>query len=135
MSFLYNNNLKIEFRAVPYASSSHVLEYRISPDQDLIYEKHVSWLWGLIKFKCKCKFSTNWQRAYQFLNYPSAYLYDEGHNYLPIFIKDRKELEMFKFKYKTIGEFFAWRDKEDKREKDEWQIEHTNYLEENKEWY
>ena len=37
MSFWYQNNLKIEFRAVPY-SINHAIEYRISPDQDLEFE-------------------------------------------------------------------------------------------------
>ena len=46
MSFYYNNNLKIEFRAVPY-STSHVLEFRISPDQDLNYEVEKSFFFVL----------------------------------------------------------------------------------------
>ena len=31
------DNLKIEFRAVPYAFEKRVLEYRISSEQDLTY--------------------------------------------------------------------------------------------------
>lgn len=42
------DNLKIEFRAVPYAHEEKVLEYRISPEQDLTYYVEVSYLWGLI---------------------------------------------------------------------------------------
>ena len=55
-------DLKIEFRAVPYASGSRVLEYRISPEQDLTYYVEKSYLWGLIKFKSKCKYDTGWKR-------------------------------------------------------------------------
>ena len=132
MSFLYNDNLKIEFRAVPY-SRSHVLEYRISPDQDLNFEVDKSFLG--IKYKKKKRYDTSWHRPEIFVNYPGAYRHYEEDCYLPIIFRDRKKFENFKLKYKTIGEFFAWKDKEDKQEKDEWQIKRTNYLEEHKDWY
>ena len=132
MAFWYNNDLKIEFRAVPY-STSHVLEYRISPDQDLNFEIEKSFLG--IKYKKKKKYNTSWHQPRIFVNYPGACHRCEEDCYLPIFIRDKKELENFKLKYKTIGDFFTWKDKEEKREKDEWQTERTNYLEEHKEWY
>ena len=55
-------NLKIKFRAVPYASASRVLEYCISSEQDLTYYVKKSYLWGLINFKCKRKYNTSWKR-------------------------------------------------------------------------
>lgn len=126
---MFRRDLKIEFRAVPYASdSTHVLEYRISPDQDLTYYENVSWLWGLIKFKRKRKFSTEWVRAEQFLNYPSAYLYEEYHNYLPIFIRKRNDLELYKYNCKTIGDFYDMIDKNDAKEKAEWSKERNAHL-------
>ena len=133
MSFWYNNNLKIEFRAVPYASTSHVLEFRISPDQDLNYEVEKSFFG--IKYKKKNKYKTNWHKPRRFLNYPGAWRYDEEDCYLPIFVRNRKDLENFKSKYKTIGEFFDWIDRENKREKDEWQTEQANYAKEHIDWY
>ena len=132
MSFLYNNDLKIEFRAVPY-STSHVLEYRISPDQDLSFETEESFLG--IKYKRKRKYQTNWHQPLIFLNYPGAYHETADDCYSPIFIRKKKDLEEFKIKFKTIGEFRDWQDKEIKRERNEWQIERTNYLEEHKDWY
>lgn len=132
MSFWYNNNLKIEFRAVPY-STSHVLEYRISPDQDLNFEIEKSFLG--VKYKKKKKYSTSWRQPVKFVNYPGAYHYCEEECYLPIFVRDKNDFEKFKFKYKTIGEFFAWKDKADKHAKDEWQIERTKYLENYTDWY
>lgn len=132
MSFWYNDNLKIEFRAVPY-STSHVLEYRISPDQDLNFEVEKSFLG--IKYKKKKKYSTSWREPQQFLNYPGACHYYEDDCYLPIFIRNKKDLEEYKAKFKTIGEFFDWLNKANQCEKDEWQIERTNYLEEHKDWY
>lgn len=130
MSYKFRRDLKIEFRAVPYALDSiHILEYRISPNQDLTYEENVSWLWGLIKFKRNRKFSTKWIEAGQFQNYPSAYLYEEDHNYLPIFIREKNDLEEFKYKYKTIGDFYDMIDKHDAKEKAKWQIERDKYLE------
>lgn len=133
MSFYYNRNLKIEFRAVPYSSTSHVLEFRISPDQDLNFEVDKSFFG--IKYKKKKKYSTSWRQPKRFLNYPSAYLYDEEDCYFPICVSTRKDLENFKSKYKTIGEFFDWIDKENKREKDEWQTEQANYAEKHTNWY
>ena len=56
----YLPHLKIEFCAVPY-SSEHVLQYRISPDQDLSYEEEKNIL-GLFKIKLKKKFKTDWHQ-------------------------------------------------------------------------
>lgn len=133
MSFYYNRNLKIEFRAVPYSSTSHVLEFRISPNQDLNFEVDKSFFG--IKYKKKNKYNTSWRQPTRFLNYPSAYLYGEEDCYLPIFVRTRKDLENFKSKYKTIGEFFEWIDRENKREKNEWQTEQANYAKEHTDWY
>lgn len=133
MSFWYNRNLKIEFRAVPYSSTSHVLEFRISPEQDLNYEVEKSFFG--IKYKKTKKYETNWHQPVKFVNYPSAYLYDEENCYFPIFVSTRKDLENFKSKYKTIGEFFDWIDRENNREKNEWQTEQANYAKEHTDWY
>lgn len=70
-----------------------------------------------IKYKKKNKYNTSWRQPTRFLNYPSAYLYGEEDCYLPIFVRTRKDLENFKSKYKTIGEFFDWIDRENKRQK------------------
>lgn len=100
MSFYYNNNLKIEFRAVPY-STSHVLEFRISPDQDLNYEVEKSFFG--IKYKKKNKYSTSWRQPTRFLNYPSAYLYNEEDCYLPIFVKIGKILKILNQNIKQLA--------------------------------
>ena len=133
MSFKYKDNLKIEFRAVPF-STSHVLEYRISPNQDLNYEKEYS-IFG-IKFKLNKKFSTDWHQPFYFNNHITAYLYnkDDSTNYLPLFIDSRHELETFKLKFKTIGEFFSYYDEKEKHEIEEWTIERNNYLSNNGIW-
>lgn len=132
--FKYTKKLKIEFRAVPYAQDKHVLEYRISPNQDLSYENEISWLWGLIKFKVKHKFETNWHRACKFLNYPSAYLYEQEHNYLPVFVDDRKELKKIQTAFSTIGEFFEYMENEDQKEIDKWQQDRNKYLKDKLIW-
>lgn len=134
MSSTFRKDLKIEFRAVPYGSLSHVLEYRISPDQDLTYEEYDSWLWGLIKFKRKRKFSTEWYTAHHFLNYPSACLHEKEDNYHPIFIDTIKELNEYKQKYKTIGDFYEMIDKWNEKEISEWSIKRMNYLENHNIW-
>lgn len=129
----YFPHLKIEFRAVPY-SSKHVLEYRISPDQYLTYYVEKS-IFGF-KFQLKRKFKTNWHQPSVLINYPSAYLYskESGDPYLPIFIKNKKDLEWYKEKFKTIGEFFKYIEENEAKEEAEWKKLRDEYLENNKIW-
>ena len=128
MSFAYNKNLKIEFRAVPY-STSHVLEYRISPNQDLTYETEVN-IFGLFKIKLKRKYKTNWHQPTIITNYPSAYLYskESGEIYLPFFIREKKDLQKFKTSFDTIGEFFDFMNREEAKGEAEWQKDRNEYL-------
>lgn len=127
MSFNNKNNLKIEFRAVPY-SRSHVLEYRISPNQDLNYKKEYS-IFGF-RFTFKRKFKTNWHQPFYFKNRMTSYLYDknDSFNYFPLFIDSKYELETFKEKFKTIGQFISYFDEKEKRELHNWSIERNKYL-------
>lgn len=127
MSFKYKNNLKVEFRAVPY-STSHILEYRISPNQDLNYEKEYSFFG--FRFTIKRKFKTNWHQPFYFNNHITAYLYskNDSFNYLPLFIDSKYELETFREKFKTIGQFISYFDEKEKRELHNWSIERNNYL-------
>ena len=128
MSFAYNKNLKIEFRAVPY-STSHVLEYRISPNQDLTYETEVS-IFGLFKIKLKRKFKTNWHQPYVFNNWPGSERYskESGEPYLPMFVRDIDEFKKIQSTFKTIGEFFESVNKEEAKEEAEWQKARNEYL-------
>lgn len=129
MSFAYNKNLKIEFRAVPY-STSHVLEYRISPDQDLTYETEVS-IFGLFKIKRKRKYKTNWHQPYILVNYPGAERYskESGEPYLPMFVHDKNEFKKIQSAFKTIGEFFDYKNNKESKEEAEWQKARNEYLE------
>jgi hypothetical protein len=128
MSFAYNKDLKIEFRAVPY-STSHVLEYRISPDQNLTYETEVS-IFGLFKIKLKKKYKTNWHQPCTLVNYPGAERYskESGEPYLPMFIRDKKELKDYQTKFKTCGEFFKYTDETEAKEEAAWQKARNEYL-------
>lgn len=128
MSFAYNKGLKIEFRAVPY-STSHVLEYRISPNQDLTYETEVN-IFGLFKIKLKRKYKTNWHQPCTLVNYPSAYLYskESGEPYLPMFIRDKNEFKKIQSSFNTIGEFFDYVNKEEAKEEAKWQKARNEYL-------
>ena len=130
-------DLKIEFRAIVYTTSgSHVLEYRISPDQDLSYTKEIS-VFGLFTIKCKKHFKTNWCQPRVFSNYPTAYIYskESGGPYLPIFIYDKKDIEWYKSNFKTIGEFFDYIDKENDKEESKWREKRNEYLKNNITWY
>ena len=99
------SNLLIEFRAVPYASDSHVLEYRINPNQDLTYLKKFKILG--ISFKIKSRYRPMWTKAKRFMNGLTSYQYDvyDDIHIMPIFIRTKDDLEFYKRRYRTIGRF------------------------------
>ena len=128
MSFVYSKDLKIEFRAVPY-SASHVLEYRISPNQDLTYETKVK-IFGLFEIKLKRKFKTNWHRPYTLVNWPGSERYSKESEelYLPMFVHDKNEFKKIQSAFKTIDEFFDYVNKEEAKEEAKWQKARNEYL-------
>ncbi len=128
MSFAYNKDLKIEFRAIPY-STSHVLEYRISPDQDLTYETEIN-IFGLFKIKLKRKYKTNWHQPCTFVNWSGSERYskESGEPYLPMFVRDKDEFKKIQSTFNTIGEFFDYVNKEDTKAEAEWQKARNEYL-------
>lgn len=107
MNFQYRDDLKIEFRAVPY-NTTHILEYRISPDQDLTFIKPIKLLFGLIKFNKKSKYSTKWRQPQVFCNYTLSYKLCKEDCYVPISILFKSTVQEYNEKYKTIGEFFKY---------------------------
>lgn len=129
----YREDLKIEFKAEPYGlgGNYHVLMYRISPDQDLTYYTEYSFLG--FKFNVKKKFDTSWHKAYQYLNYPSAYTHAEPQTN-PLLFNKIEEFEEWKTNCKTIGEFFDRLDKINEKEIEEWRREREKYLSNNKTW-
>ena len=129
----YRNDLKIEFKAESYGSSGtyHVLMYRISPEQDLNYTEDRSFLG--IKYKVKKKFDTSWHEAHQYLNYPSACLYDEPQTN-PVLMRDYEEFKGWKTSCKTMGEFFDKLDKINEREIAEWEQDREKQLNNRKTW-
>ena len=124
----YSPNLKIEFRAVPY-STGHVLEYRISPNQDLTYETDIN-IFGLFKIKFKRKYKTNWHRPCIFVNWPGSERYskDSEEPYLPMFVRDKDEFRKIQSTFKTIGDFFDYVNKEEAKAEAEWQKARNEYL-------
>lgn len=99
------SNLLIEFRAVPYVSNYHVLEYRINPNQDLTYLKKFKILG--IPFKIKSRYIPIWTKAERFMNGVISYQYDayDDVHIMPIFISTKNGLEYYKRRYRTMGEF------------------------------
>lgn len=100
-------DLKIEFSAAPWIDNYYVLEYRISPHQDRTYKKTISLFFGLIKFSIKRKHSTKWQRPYKFFYCSSSYLYsfNDGFNWNPILVDDQDDLNSYKRRFDTYGQF------------------------------
>lgn len=133
-------DLKIELRAVKFSENSglHVLEYRISPDQDLKYHKEHRWFWGLVKFKTISKYSTFWKRPVTFFNGVLSKYHNENDtisNNYPIFIRKRDEFENWKNLYKTYGELMKKVNEIDKKQRSEYRIDREKILESRKTWY
>lgn len=132
MGFVYRNDLKVELKAEPFSLGSyHHLMYRISPNQDLTYYKEYSILG--IKFKLKKKFSTKWHGAYQYLNYPSAYLYSEK-PVNPVLLSDENEFLDWKNNCITMEDFFNKLGAIDEKELAKWKNDRAKYLKTNIIW-
>lgn len=131
------DSLKIEFRAVPYADESHVLEYRVSPEQDLTYYAEVSYLWGLIKFKRKKKYSTKWKQVQEFRCSLTSHYYDDDEwlNYMPIWCDSPGTLNWFKRTFQTLGAFEKYIVEREKPEREKHWKKRQKYLEDRKKIY
>ncbi len=130
----YKDDLKIEFRAIPYASK-HILEYRISPDQDLMYYNEYSFL-KFFTFRIKKKYNTNWNTVWRFFNYVTAYRYPESEVGLhPIFIYKQADLDFFKANFLTTGQFFKYLNEINNKERENYKIAREIYLKDHAVWY
>lgn len=131
------DSLKIEFRAVPYAHEEHVLEYRISPEQDLTYYVEVGYLWGLIKFKRKKKYSTKWKQIQEFHCGLTSHHYDvdDWLNYMPIWCNSYDTLNWFKRTFQTLGAFEKYLVEREKSELERYWKKRKKYLEDKKKIY
>lgn len=128
------DNLKIEFRAVPFAHDEMVLEYRISPSQDLTYYVEVSYLWGLIKFKRKKKYSTEWKQVQEFHCGLTSHYYDVDKwlNYMPIWCNNQETLNWYKRTFETFGDFKKYIADREKGEYEKYWEKRVKYLEDRK---
>ena len=121
------DNLKIEFRAVPYAHEEHVLEYRISPDQDITYYKEKR-LFGIFKY------STSWQEIKVFECGLTSHYYDVDKwlNYMPIWCNGQDTLNWFKRTFQTLGAFEKYIAEREKPELERYWRNRKKYLEDRK---
>lgn len=137
---MIKEDLKIELRAVKFSKNSglHVLEYRISPDQDLKYHKEHRWFWGLVKFKTISKYSTSWKRPVTFFNGTISKYYSENdtiNNNYPIFMYKKDDFENWKSLYKTYGELMNAINEIDNKYRLEYRIAREKFLESIRTWY
>ena len=127
-NLVYAPSLKIEFRAVPYGVG-HVLEYRISPNQNITYEAEIN-IFGLFKIKITKKYNTSWHQPYWIVNWPGSERYskESGEPYLPIVIHNKKELKDYQTRFNTCGEFFNYKHETEAKEEAAWQKARNEYL-------
>lgn len=129
-------DLKIEFRAVVYTSSSHVLEYRVDPNQDLRYDEEKS-IFGLFKITRHKKYSTSWHQPLYFFvgTLSEQYSEDDPYHLHPLFIRDKKDLVWYKSNFKTIGDFFQYVNKLENENLATYRFKRKKYLETHTTWY
>ena len=135
------DNLKIQLRSVPYASYSHVLEYRIDPNQDITYEAVPNNFFGKLLKKIGWKFiktfDTSWHQPQVFMNWVSMALYefDDSFNWGPIWCDSKNTLENFKRQFVTYGDLRRYIEEKTNESYKRWKIERDKYLENKKTIY
>lgn len=122
------NDLKIQFRAIPYTDISYIIQYRVDPNQNLYYAKQVSLFGGLIKFNIKLRAFTWWHEVYYFAYTSGEEDIDSDAHYLPLFCDTRTELDWYKNKFKTIGSFEKYIEEKEKVNIEEFKINREKYL-------
>ena len=130
----YRDDLKIELRAIPYASYSHVLEWRISPDQDLKYSEDEieKSLFGLVKklvnkFK---EYDNLWHKPRLFADSLTMELHEFDHefNWGPIWCENKQQLEYYKQKFKTYGDIRKYIEDHTDKSYKKWKAAREAYL-------
>lgn len=132
----YPDTLKIEFRALPYANKLHVLEWRVSPDQNLNYTK-IIYLFGIFKIKLKKKYDTKWKRPELFQCFLTSPYYEVDNNfhYIPILLRTREEFEDYKRDFQTVVSFLNYVEKRINGEYEKYRIEREKYLSKRGTWF
>ena len=128
------DNLKIQLRAVCYGSRSHVLEYRIDPNQDITYEEVPNSFFGRLLKKIGWSFikvfDTSWHQPQVFLN--SLIMeendFEDDYNWGPIWCDSKTTLEFFKGKFKTYGDLREYLEKDYNESYKKWKVERDKYL-------
>ena len=128
------DNLRIEFRAVPYGHEGRILEYRISPDQDLTYHTSESCLFGLVKFKRKRKHDTGWKMVQEFRCGITGHYYSLDHwiNHMPIWCEDQETLNWYKRTFETVGAFKKYIAEREKGEYEKYWTNREKYIDSRK---
>ena len=100
------DDLKIQFRGIHYTGKSHVLQYRIDPDDERnTYIKTKKYLFGLIKLDVLMSYPCKWITVNIFKgNYDKADEYSYL-NYGPIWVNSKKDVNLYRDRFKTIGQF------------------------------
>ena len=134
-------DLKIQLRAVPFASYSKVLEYRIDPEQELTYEKEPSNFFERILkklgFKLIRTFNTSWKQPRQFSNPLTMELYDfrDDFNWGPIWCDNQDSLDYYKRMFKTYKDLQDYLTQVNEKGYENWKKARTEYLNKRKALY
>ena len=132
------DKLKIQLRAVPFASYSRALEYRIDPEQELTYEKEPSNFFERILkkfgFKLIRTYNTSWKQPRQFSNPLTMELYDfrDDFNWGPIWCDNQDSLDYYKRMFKTYKDLQDYLTEVNTKGYENWKKARTEYLNKHK---
>lgn len=122
-------DLRIQFRGIQYGNISHVLQYRIDPEDDRNgYIETKKYLFGLFKRDIPKKYSCNWITVRIFggsLDFADEY---NELNYKPIWIKNKDDVKFYKDRFNTIGQFEEYLDKKSDENYKRYKINRDAYL-------
>lgn len=122
-------DLNIQFRAVPYGQHGDhkVIEYRAEPST---YYKEFSLFNGLIHFHIKRHSRKRWTQPQIFRYFDGNEIYHESDflNYAPLWVYNQKDLDWYKEKFKTIGEFLEWCSERESKEYEKYKYHRDSYL-------
>lgn len=125
-------DLNIEFRAIPYATFDHALQYRVDPNDERNYYEETKtkrkWF-RLTKYKVKKQYDNcDWITVKIFVGWENWAEYESHVNWQPIWIRNKEDLECYKNKYKTIGQFESHLKDEHDKTYEKWSKDREAYL-------
>ena len=137
-------NLKIEVRAVIFLKGhdNRVLEYRLSPDQELTEKIEPSNALEAVEriflpWKYEKKYDSYWiqPKVFQENIIMGHYEFENDWNWGPVWVRSQKQFEEMKEMFKTYGDLEDWFENRNQEGRKKWAKARDEYLKKEDPWY